>query len=343
MTRTHNTSLATVFISVLALVFGLIGCDKDDGGVLGFGPNDEIIVDTKIDPATYLVLDTESNRLIFKSQEHFDDFMQYMSEIYTVHEELDAFETRLGFRSFRTYINDLRKELLDSPDQDSLAYFEEYHKIEALDIIEDPLFATMLNPAGEIQIGETLHKVGKSFVHSMDIIHENLLDEIDNYSDNALENPHVKVFHIKNNLDNTIADKIYTGADEESCSNKYYSNRYRVNGKSWIKSYNFYFSAGTETYHYKRTTFYGRYRQRNVNYIALTTTVNLYHSDSYGARYINYVDRVYGANERSNVFVIFLRGSYDNYGLHGSIDTYHHVRRSNGITAGCETDVGLSG
>ena len=210
MTRIHSISLSTVFvISLLVLAIGLAGCEtRGDADVLGYDPDGEIIEDTKIDQSAYPVLDTERNRLVFKSQEHFDSFMQDMSEMYTLHDELDAFEVKLGFRSFRTYIDDLRSELLDSPDLDSLAYIEEYNKIEALDVVEDPLFATMLNPDGEIQIGETLHKVGKSFVHILNITHENLLDEVDNYSDNSFENPHVKVFQINNGVDYITADKI---------------------------------------------------------------------------------------------------------------------------------------
>lgn len=150
-----------------------------------------------INQPVHPVLDSENNRLVFTDQEQFDDFMQGMSRVYTTDVGLDVLENELGFRSFRRHINDLRIKVDEYPHNDSLTYFEEYNKIEALDTIADPAIATILNPEGEVQIGETIHKVGKIFVHSVDNAHKELLAHIDNSSDIPYENEHVDVFRIE--------------------------------------------------------------------------------------------------------------------------------------------------
>lgn len=343
MIRIPSSPLSTLNLTALVLlVTGLAACDTGDKGrVVGYGPDDNLIEETA-NQSVHPVFDTENNRLIFKGQEHFDDFMQGMSEVYTTHVGLDILENELEFQSLRRQINHLRRELAESPENDSVAYAQKYAAIDALDIIEDPLFATVLNPDGEIQIGETVHKVGKTFVHSVHASHEHLLDEVDNYSEHAFQNEHVDVFSIKGKVSTLASGKVTVpdwGSDESTCRHRYNGNRYRINGKSWIKSYSMYASSGTQTYHYKRINIFGGYSKRAVNYIAVTTTVNLYHSSEHGSEYINYTDRIYDAYESSGVFKSFIYGRYANYGVNGTIDSYHGVRRSNGTVAGCSTDV----
>ena len=334
-------------IALVLLAIGLAACDTGDKGrVVGYGPDDNLI-EGATNQSVHPILDTENNRLVFKDQEHFDDFMQGMSEVYTTHLGLDVLENELEFRSLRRQINDLKRALAESPGNDSVAYAQKYDAIDALDIVEDPLFATVLNPDGEVQIGETLHKVGKAFVHSVNASHEHLLDEIDSYSDNAFQNEHVDVFRIKQAVGSLASGKVTVpdeGSDVDTCQHRYSGNRYRVNGKSWIKSYNMYASAGTQTYHYKRiSTIFGGYRRRAVGHIEVTTTVNLYHSHANGSEYVNYTDQLYEAYNSSGVFKSFIYGSYANYGINGSIDSYHEVERSdNGAVAGCSTNVAYS-
>ena len=261
-----------------------------------------------------------------------------MSEVYTTHVGLDALEIELEFRSLRSHINDLRDKLAEYPAQDSLAYFEEYNRIEVLDIVEDPLFATLLNRDGEIQIGETVHKVGKTFVHSVNPSHEHLLDEIDNYSDNAFQNEHVDVFRIKRASDSYVSGKV-VGSDVDTCRHRYNGNRYRINGKSWITSYPTHASAGTQTYHYKRINIFGGYSKRRVNYISFTVSTHLYHSHENGVEYHNEKNVLYYADNEGGVFKIYIDGQYTNYGISGYINSSHYVSRSDGTSAGCVTDV----
>ena len=124
MTRIHSISLSTVFvISLLVFAIGLAGCEtRGDADVLGYGPDGNVIEGEVIDQSVHPILDSENNRLVFKNQEQFDDFMQGMSKVYTNDVGLDILEHELGFRSFRRHINDLRTKLDDYPhnDNDSL-------------------------------------------------------------------------------------------------------------------------------------------------------------------------------------------------------------------------------
>ncbi len=124
MTRIHSISLSTVFvISLLVFAIGLAGCENgDDADVVGYGPDGNVIEGEVIDQSVHPILDSENNRLVFKNQEQFDDFMQGMSKVYTNDVGLDILEHELGFRSFRRHINDLRTKLDDYPhnDNDSL-------------------------------------------------------------------------------------------------------------------------------------------------------------------------------------------------------------------------------
>ena len=325
---------------ILALLtVGLVGCDAgDDANVVGYNPGDNLI-QGNTNQSVRPVLDTANNRLVFRDQEHFTDFMQEMSEIYTTYEKLDSLESELGFRSLRGYINDLIENLDESPIDDSLTYFKEYNKIEALDIVEDPLFATVLNANGEIQIEETIHRIGKFFVHSVDKNHEYLLQGIDNNSNVEFKkDERMDVFRIERHSNLPGLSK-YGGMASSSCSNKYNSNKYKVTGRSWITTYNVYGSAGVETKHYKRTAFWGRYRLRSVHKISITFSAQLYNSGNYHS-YTNHLQEAFNVNTTN---FTFSPGGISNGGIHGYIDAYHHVERAdNGNTAGCATFVSQS-
>ena len=341
MTRVSSPLLFVLKLTAfLLIVIGLAACEtRGDADVLGYGPDGNIIEGEVIDQSVHPVLDSENNRLVFKNQEQFDDFMQGMSKVYTNDVGLDILENELGFRSFRRHINDLRTKLDEYPHNDSLTYFEEYHKIEALDTVSDPAIATILNPEGEVQIGGTIHKVGKNFVHSVDNEHKELLKHIDNFSNISYKNEHVDVFLIERQSNTFSLNKIEDEVTSR-CEKKYNSNKYRINGKSWIESFSFVASAGTETLHYKRKNIFGKYSRRNVNEIKVTTTVNLYHSNANGVEYHQYTNLVIEGTNLSKVYRHFISGAYANYGISGSISSTHYVKRGdNGATASCTTGV----
>ena len=328
-------------ITLALIAIGLVACETPgDADIVGYGPDGNIIEGEVIDESVHPVLDTENNRLVFKEQEHFDDFMQGMSKVYTTDVGLDILENELGFRSLRGYINDLIENLDESPIEDSLTYFEEYNKIKALDIVEDPLFATVLNADGEIQIEETIHRIGEFFVYSVDKNYEHLLRGIDNNSNVEFKkDERMDVFRIERQSKLPGLSK-YGSMASSTCENKYDSNRYRVNGRSWITIYNVYGSAGAETKHYKRTAFWGRYRLRSVHRVSITITAQLYNSGNYYS-YTDY--QVHNYNVSSKIFT-FAPGNISNGGVHGFIDAHHHIERAdNGNTAGCATYVSRSG
>ncbi len=337
----HLPTYLPTLITLALLTIGLIGCDTGgNGNVVGYNPDDNL-TQGNTNQSVHPVLDTENNRLVFKDQEHFANFMQEMSGVHSTYDKLDGLESELGLRSLRGHINDLRESLDKSSVEDSLAYFAEYNKIETLDIVEDPLFATVLNVRGEIQIGKIIHKIGKFFVYSVDKDYEHLLREIDNNGNNDIEfkeNEHIDVFRIKRQSELSGLSKDASMASS-TCQNRYNGNRYRVNGRSWITTYGMYGSAGTQTHHYKRINIFGTYRLRSVHKISVTMTVQLYNQGNYYS-HTNYTVTNYNV---SAIIFTFAPGNIPNGGIHGYIDAHHHIERADdGSTAGCSTYVSRS-
>ena len=150
------------------------------------------------------------------------------------------------------------------------------------------------------------------------------------------KNEHVDVFHIEGQSDiSSLGKSTSSPLSTDTCQHRYHGKQYRVNGKSWIKDYEFYGSAGTQTYHYKRINNFGGYHTRRVNHIAVATTVNLY---NYGMHH-SYTNHTVSNHESHVVVFTFQGGGLSSAGIHGYIDSHHHVRRSDGTTAGCGTYV----
>jgi len=166
-------------------------------------------------------------RIVFDDLNRFQIFLESIVNKDDTH--LDSIEAEMNFVSLRSDTERLAEEL--------------GKEIEEVEIVMDKYFATALNPLGEYQIGDVVHKVTRSFIYSINESKSGLLDAI-GLRNNEFEtvyhksghHPEVEVFEIQRFPDPDIAYK--TGEVQQSnsqCTSEFFDRR-RIWGNVWLEN-----------------------------------------------------------------------------------------------------------
>ncbi len=219
--------------------------------------------------------------LYFKTRVDFDAVADYLIDSQK-DDGLDEFEVKLSpFRSLRTEFDELINQFQYS-DNDSL---------EIDRIVEDPVFETLLNQEGMIQIADTIYQVTRDYVYSTHINHALIPKKAgsDMGQSSVLRGSQVtlsstaplakyKIARIADvpanpskNMDAMGRGECYVYFGKGWKSDKY---RYRMKGSIWINNWGIHRSAGTELESQKirNWRFFRRWRHHKVNRIEISGT-----------------------------------------------------------------------
>lgn len=135
----------TMAVVLLAFMLFVSGCDP----VVGDMENG--ILEAEASSVVEMMdVSVEAGRLVFDDLEEFGTFMN--SIVNKQDSVLNDFEVREEFVSLRTDTERLKAQVDDDI-------------VDALEIVEDPYFATALNQQGEVKIGEHVYRVTRNHVY----------------------------------------------------------------------------------------------------------------------------------------------------------------------------------
>ena len=188
-------------------------------------------------------------RLEFKSMDQFNAFADYL----IVNQEpsaLDAVEAQLyGFQSLRTETDRLLASATDETATELPG---------PLRIVEDPVFESLLNRDGEIQIADSVYKITRKHVYSVAAHATAPLLSIPlravysggDSDDSHLLDGQVNVFEVERLLSVAPAAGGSTATLGAGDCSEYFPNQgrynYRLRGGSWINNWGIYRSFGSE-------------------------------------------------------------------------------------------------
>lgn len=125
-------------------------------------------------PLDLIVL--ENDRLVFESNEHFNNCLNEIAKMND--EELDLWETSLGFKSYRTYSNNIIKKEWE----EFMAVSEaggNVDELEDTELTEMPeILSALANTECEYQVGTKIFWLNKEYEYIIDNQNEELLTEI---------------------------------------------------------------------------------------------------------------------------------------------------------------------
>lgn len=159
-----------ITILMLALI-AFWSCQKEE---LTLNENaDENYVES-INPLDNVVVNNE--RLVFEDSEHFNNCLNTISEM--TKEEFDLWETNLGFKSYRTYSNNI----LNKEWEEFMAVSEAGGNVDELtttELTEMPVILSALtNTKCEYQVGKKIFWLDKEYEYIIDNKNEDLLAEL---------------------------------------------------------------------------------------------------------------------------------------------------------------------
>ena len=179
---------------------------------------------------------------------------------------LDSVQAAIDFISLRSDTERLAEEIGKDVDE--------------LEVVEDPFFATVLNPKGEIQIGDMVYKVTRDYVYR---VLESNIDELSSISlrnqDNVLvsqkfdHGPAVEVFQVERH---DMANKSAAISARKNCEAYFTSSRKarrRVKGQAWITNYYIFWSATTEIEYQRKS--WGRWWRTTATWVSLDARYSL--------------------------------------------------------------------
>ncbi len=215
--------------------------------------------------------------LYFKTRADFDAVADYLIDSQE-DDGLDEFEVKLSpFRSLRTEFDELINQFQYS-DNDSL---------EVDRIVEDPVFETLLNQEGMIQIADTIYQVTRDYVYSAHINHALIPRKAgSDMGQSVLRGSQVTLSStiplVKYKIDRAPyvpanpgknMDVMGRGECYVSFNTPGTKYRYRMKGSIWINNWGIYRSAGTELESQKiRRRGLRRWRHHRVNKIEISGT-----------------------------------------------------------------------
>lgn len=236
-------------ISAAAAFLILAGCENIVD--VDFLPENSSVPSSSETPPTPQVKD---GMLYFETKIDFDAAANYLINNQD-DDGLDGFELELSpFRSLRTEFDDIINQFQDS-DNDSLGFDR---------IVEDPVFETLLNQEGMVQIADTIYQVTRDYVYSTHIDNALILGKASlntgqeilpgNHAILSSTTPLVKyeidraadvLANLGKNMDAMGRGECYVvfAPPVVPKSTKY---RYRIKGSIWINNWGIYRSVGTE-------------------------------------------------------------------------------------------------
>jgi len=200
------------------------------------------------------------DRIVFVDSHEFRDFMA--SIINKDDSYLDSVESSMNFVSLRTDTELLSKKL----EQD----------IDALEIVEDPFFATILNAEGEFQVGNMVYKITKNHVYQMPKTHDDLLTTI--LSRNTDKTPvtsktdlnsNIEVFEVERSVTQFVSK---SNRSRASCEAEFIDRR-RIKGQAWISYWYVFASATTEIESQAKSWF--RWWRTSINWVSIDVDYDL--------------------------------------------------------------------
>ncbi len=166
---------------------------------------------------------------------------------------LDSLQTVINFESLRSDTERLAEVLNKDTDE--------------LEVVEDPFFATVLNPEGEFQFGDVVYKITRNYVYHVPEINADYLSSISLrdhehavLSKKTNHHPDVGIFEIqRSGMD--LANKLNATARGVSCISEFVDDEKRLKGIARLTNWLVYMSASTES----RSESKGRFRWTRTN------------------------------------------------------------------------------
>ena len=258
----------------VALCIALLcaGCDSVDVS----SPSSPQAVDQSHSVPAPEAIAFANGRLVFSGQEEFDAFMDALVEEPN-HDDLEIVGLDPDFVSLET-MQDLwaqeaeRREMESESDQD-ISDLPETERI-----VEDPLFARVLNHDGQIQIGDTVYKVTYDYVYATAYGADDVLDAIP-LKGSALSfkgNSSVEVYPViryKTDIFSGAIGKSQGAMGNGDCKSTFSNNhKRRIKGEIWANSWTFYNPVGSEIEAQTRRLFGLFWTQTRISWLAMTIT-----------------------------------------------------------------------
>lgn len=234
-TSSKLASMITTRITNTFLVLGILafvaGCDSTSVITEPIAPRSEEITTSHaiIQPSV------TDGRIAF---DNIDEFRIFMGAVVDKEDDyLDSVQAAINFVSLRSDTERLAEELGKD--------------IDELEIVEDPFFATVLNPDGEFQVEDMVYKITKNYVYrvpeeNVDYLSPILLRNRDQVvlTQKTTYDPVVDIFEVKRaNME--LANKSESSGHTDSCTS-YFSARRRIKGQARLTNWFVYMSATTE-------------------------------------------------------------------------------------------------
>lgn len=226
-------------------------------------------------------------RLVFCSQEEFDAFMDALIEEPN-HDELEIVGLDPEFVSLETTqdfgMQEVESREMESEGDQDISDFPETERI-----VEDPLFARVLNHDGQIQIGDTVYKVTYDYVYAAAYGADDVLDAIPLkgralfFKGNSSVEVHPVIRH-KTDISSGAMGKSQGVLGNGDCSQDFDINETRrIKGEIWANSWTIYNPVGSEIEAQRRRARI-LWRQTRISWIAMTITGHLeYEVESTGS------------------------------------------------------------
>ena len=225
-------------------------------------------------------------RLVFSSQEEFYTFMDALIEEPS-HEDLEIVGLDPDFVSLETTQDFLAQEA-ESSEMESESDQDISDLPETWRIVEDPLFARVLNHDGQIQIGDTVYKVTYDYVYATAYGADDVLDAIP-LTGSALSfkgNSSVEVYPViryKTDIFSGAIGKSQGAMGNGDCKATFSNNNLRrIKGEIWANSWTIYNPVGSEIEAQRRRA--RRWKQTTMSSITMRITGHVLHGNNGSSR-----------------------------------------------------------
>ncbi len=273
--------LCKAYPVALSIALLCVGCDSVDVS----SPSSPQSVDQSYSVPAPQTITFADGRLVFSNQEEFDAFMDALIEEPN-HEDLEIVGLDPDFVSLET-MQDIWAQEAESGEMESESDQDISDLPEAWRIVEDPLFARVLNHDGQIQIGDTVYKVTYDYVYAAAYGADDVLDSIP-LTGSALSfkgSSSVEVYPViryKTDIFSGAIGKGQGAMGNGDCKATFTKirgeRRRRIKGEIWANSWTLYNPVGSEIEAQK--TQYVRWRQTSISRITMSITGNVKHGNN---------------------------------------------------------------
>ena len=268
-TSFYHYSIKGLLLFCIILLYA--GCDSVDVSSPSSPP--QSVGESRSVPASEAIT-VADGRLVFTNQEEFDAFMDVLIE-QPSHDDLEIVGLDPDFVSLETMQNIWLQEV-ESRETEHESDQDISDFLEAERIVEDPLFARVLNHDGQIQIGNTVYKVTYEYVYATAYGADDVLDAIP-LKGNDLSfklNSSVEVYPVirhKTDISSDALTKSQGVMGRGDCKSTFFNNhRRRIKGEIWANFWTFYNPVGSEIEAQRRR--FRRWKQTRMSQITLRVT-----------------------------------------------------------------------